>query len=360
MKKISTVGFCLCLLIFAGNAVAAKQDARYYLQQASKYYNQKDYRKAEKAFQQLLKMDVELHSDFYYFYGKTLYYNGSYKKAADNLGSFTKTVGNKNKYYADASQLLQKAQRKVAKQEPEKKKKKKKKLKLSTIPEMVEIPSGDFIMGSSHGTEDQKPPHRMSIDNAFAISKYEVTFEQYDAFAKATSRKLPDDYGWGRGNRPVINVSLMDALDYTRWLSKKTNRKFRLPTEAEWEYVARTGFKNQLGFNDLIGLGDANCDGCRYFWESAQTVPVGNFEANKYGVHDLFGNVWEWTCSVYTRRYNGQEQYCADENDLTGKTMVVRGGGWDSSNRLLRSYVRLNNFHTYMGSEVGFRVVEEL
>lgn len=359
MKKLFT--FCLFISLFLFSTfLSAAQDARYYLKQASKYYNQEDYRNAEKAFQKLLKMDVALHEDFYYFYGKTLFYNGRYKKAVANLGNFTSVVGNKSKYYADASQLLKRAQKKVAAQEPKKNTKKKKILKLSTTPEMITIPAGAFIMGSSHGTEDQKPPHRMTIDKKFSIGKYEVTFAQYDVFAKETNRRMPDDYGWGRGNRPVINVSLNDAHAYTRWLSEKTNRKFRLPTEAEWEYIARTGIKTQLGFNDLLGLGDANCDGCRYFWESAQTVPVGNFEPNKYGVYDLFGNVWEWTCSLYTRRYNGQEQYCADENDLTGKTMSVRGGSWDSANRLLRSYVRYNNFHTYMSNELGFRVLEEL
>ena len=359
MEKVISLSLSISLFLFSSFLYAA-QDARYYLQQASKYYNKEDFKNAEKNFQQLLKMDVSLHEDFYYFYGKTLFYNGKYKEAADNLSSFTDTVGNKSKYYTDANQLLKRAQKKVAQQNPKKKKKKSKPLKLSGVPEMVTIPRGKFIMGSAHGTEDQKPARKLTIDEDFAIGKYEVTFSQYDAFAKATNRKLPDDDGWGRGNRPVINVSLADALAYTRWLSKKTNRTFRLPTEAEFEYVARTGIKSQLGFNTLMGLGDANCDGCRYFWESAQTVPVGSFEPNKHGVHDLFGNVWEWTCSIYTKRYNGQEQYCADENQLTGKTMSVRGGGWDSANRLLRPYVRYNNFPTYLSNELGFRVLEEL
>ena len=359
MKKPIQALLFFCLLLIS-TLLSAAQDARYYLQQASKYYNEDDFKNAEKNFQHLLKMNVSLHEDFYYFYGKTLFYNGKYKEAADNLSSFTDTVGNKSKYYTDASQLLKKAQKKVAQQEPRKPEKKRKAVKLSSVPEMVTIPSGKFVMGSNHGTEDQKPAHKTIINEDFAIGKYEVTFSQYDAFAKATKRKMPDDEGWGRGNRPVINVSLADALAYTRWLSKKTRRTFRLPTEAEFEYVARTGIKAQLGFNTLMGLGDANCDGCRYFWESAKTVPVGSFEPNSYGIHDIFGNVWEWTCSLYTRSYNGQEKSCADENQLTGKTMSVRGGGWDSANRLLRPYVRYNNFPTYLSNELGFRVLEEL
>ncbi|NOQ78570.1 MAG: SUMF1/EgtB/PvdO family nonheme iron enzyme [Gammaproteobacteria bacterium] len=336
------------------------QKANYYLTQASTYYNQENYPQAEKAFRQLLKMKVSLHKDFYYFYGKTLYHNGKFEKAAANLRSYTETVSKKGRYQTDAKRLLKRAEKQLVQKQPQKTKKKKPVLKFPNIPEMMIIPVGSFVMGSSHGSADQKPPHKVVIKKSFAIGKYEVTFAQYDVFAKATSRKKPDDSGWGRGNRPVINVSLYSANEYARWLTKKTNRRFRLPTELEWEYVARTGFKNQLGFNDLLGLGDANCDGCRYFWESAKTVEVGSFDANKYGVHDLFGNVWEWTCSIYTRGYNGQEEHCANENDLEGKTMAVRGGSWNSFSQILRSYIRFNNFPTYRGNEQGFRLVEEL
>ncbi|MCW8928966.1 MAG: SUMF1/EgtB/PvdO family nonheme iron enzyme [Gammaproteobacteria bacterium] len=362
--------------------VAANKDANYYLREASKAYNKEDYPQAEKHFRKLLQMKVPMRGDFYYYYGKTLYFNGDYEKAADNLSAFTETVGKKSKYYSEASRLLMRSKKKIAKQNPESKQEKKQKTKQeqqskqkkqsqasknkavgnkhSYIPEMITIPTGSFIMGSNHGSPDQKPPHRIKIKKSFAMGKYEVTFAQYDVFAKATKRKKPDDHGWGRGNRPVINVSLQNAHDYANWLSKKTKRRFRLPTEVEWEYVARTGFKSQLGFNDLVGLGDANCDGCRYFWESAKTVDVGSFDANKYEIHDLFGNVWEWTCSFYTKRYNGLEKKCADKHDLEGKTIAVRGGGWNSFSEMLRSYVRFNNFPTYRNNDLGFRLVEEL
>ncbi len=341
-------------------ASAAPKDANYYLKKASVAYNQGDYLRAEQAFRQLLKMKVSLHRDFYYFYGKTLFHNRQYKKAAHNLSLYTETVGNKSKYFTDAKRILLLTEKKLAQKKPKKAKKKKKIAKLPNIPEMIRVPAGSFTMGSNHGSPDQKPPQKVKIKKDFAIGKYEVSFSQYDAFAKASGQKKPDDMGWGRGNRPVINVSVLNATDYAQWLSKKTNRNFRLPTEAEWEYVARTGFKRQLGFNDLLGLGDANCDDCRYFWESDQTMEIGSYDANKYGIHDLFGNVWEWTCSVYTRQYNGEERYCADKSDLNGKTMAVRGGGWNSFSAILRSYVRYNNFPTYLSNEQGFRLVEEI
>ncbi len=359
--KYITVFHFIFLLIFSNFLWAAK-DARFYLNQASQFYNEGDYKQAEQAFARLIQLQVKLHNDFYYFYGKTLYHNGHYSQAEQYLGKFLKSADSDNKYYIDARYLQTKSRKNKQHQVTRKDipNPSAKPLKTSLIPDMVKIPADSFIMGSNHGSPDQKPPHKITINQNFAIGRYEVTFVQYDAYARATGRVLPDDNGWGRGNRPVINVSMYDAKAYAQWLSKQTSRKFRLPTEAEWEYVARTGIKGQLGFNDIVGLGDANCDGCRYFWESAQTVEVGSYDPNKYGIYDIFGNVWEWTCSLYTRRYDGKEQYCADDDELEGKTVVVRGGSWDSADRILRAYVRLNNFPTYTSNQVGFRLVEDI
>lgn len=231
--------------------------------------------------------------------------------------------------------------------------------KLPAVPAMVKIPKGSFTMGSAFGVEDQLPVHEVEVPYNFAISKYEIAFSQYDRFAVETGRGLPDDNGWGRGNRPVINVSWYDAVAYTKWLSEKTGRKFRLPTEAEWEYVARTGRELKLGHKRL-GLGDANCDDCRWFWEEDATKPVGQYRPNLYGVYDLFGNVWEWTCSNYTKRYNGNELNCLSEREAEGHTIAVRGGDYDTAAGILFPYVRYNNFPTYRGKGQGFRVVMEL
>ncbi|MEN8221031.1 MAG: SUMF1/EgtB/PvdO family nonheme iron enzyme [Pseudomonadota bacterium] len=122
-------------------------------------------------------------------------------------------------------------------------------------PEMVWIPAGTFRMGDIQGGghDNEKPVHQVSVSR-FAIGKYEVTFAEYDKFAQATGRKKPNDRGWGRGNRPVINVSWHDATAYAEWLSQQTGQKYRLPTEAEWEYAARAGtttkywWGNQMGF----------------------------------------------------------------------------------------------------------------
>ncbi len=359
-NKIIYIIVSVVLIIFCNQSRAA-EDARFYLHQASQYYNQGDYKQAQQTFAKLIQLRVKLHNDFYYFYGKTLYNNAQYVQAEQYLGQFLKAADNNNKYYSDARYLLGKSRKNkhhqvVKKPSPEILKKQ---LEQSLVPEMVTIPADSFIMGSNHGSSDQQPPHKVTINKDFAMAKYEITFAQYDTYAKQTGQPLPDDEGWGRDNYPVINVSMFDAKAYAKWLSKKTGRQFRLPTEAEWEYVARTGIKDQLGFSDIVGRGDANCDACRYFWESARTVEVGSYDPNKYGIHDIFGNVWEWTCSEYTRRYNGMEQYCADD-ELEGKTIVVRGGSWDSAEQILRAYVRLNNFPSYTSNQVGFRLVEDI
>ncbi len=358
MNPIKHVLISFILLFSSADSIAF--NAQNILHQASRYYGQGDYKQAEKAFEQLLNRKLNLHPEFYYFYGKTLYYNTHYEKAITSLKHFIANIEQPNKYFTDAERILKRAEKAYTQQTGKQAAQAQGVLTKKNIPQMIVIRSGSFLMGSNHGSMDQKPLHKITTLQDFAIGKYEVSFAQYDEFADATIRKKPDDSGWGRGQRPVINVSFYDAYEYARWLSRQTHRKFRLPTEAEWEYVARSGLIGQLGFKNLLGLGDANCDGCRYFWQSAQTVEVGNFAANKYDVYDLFGNVWEWTCSIYTRRYTGEEKYCVNKNELLGKTMVVRGGGWNSNNAILRSYVRLNNFPAYFGNELGFRLVEEL
>lgn len=145
--------------------------------------------------------------------------------------------------------------------------------------EMVRIPSGTFRMGSLESEKgrdnDESPQHEVTIAYDFEIGKYPVTFAEYDVFAKATNRQLPDDRGWGRDRMPVIYVSFSDAQAYVQWLSSQTGKKYRLPTEAEWEYVARAGTQTRYWWGDDIGLNNAVCDGCGSQWDGKQTAPVG-------------------------------------------------------------------------------------
>jgi len=343
-----------------------KEKAAKYLKKGTAYYNKKQYKKAEAAFMRARQTKILLHEDFYFLYGRVQAINENYDKAESNIGIYLDRAGKQGQYYQKARDILYKVRKELTKKALKKKPKKnldksRKPQKLTAIPNMIKIKPKTYLMGSNYGDEDQKPTHKVKIKKAFAISQHEITFKQYAVFAKATKRKLPEDSGWGKGNHPVINVSLHDALAYCKWLSKKYKRKYRLPTEAEWEYTARTVVKKKkLGFKDLIGRGDANCDDCRYFWEKDSTRAVGSYEPNSYNLYDTFGNVWEWTCSAYTRKYDGQEKICLPTTDLDGKTIAVRGGSWKSSKKILKAYVRYNNFPGYKSDDLGFRIVEEL
>ena len=151
-------------------------------------------------------------------------------------------------------------------------------------PQMVVLPTGRFRMGSPSGEagrdDDEGPVRTVTIGKRIAMGRYEVTFAEYDRFADADSRRSrPDDEGWGRGRRPVINVSQEDAKAYATWLSAQTGKTYRLPSEAEWEYAARAGTRTRYSWGDEIGVNRANCDGCGSEWNDTQTVPVGRFAA---------------------------------------------------------------------------------
>ncbi len=219
-------------------------------------------------------------------------------------------------------------------------------------PEMVKIPAGRFRMGGTYS--DEKPIHEVSV-SAFAMGKYEVTFAEYDKFAEVTGREKPDDEGWGRGNRPVINVSWYDANAYADWLSEQTGKQYRLPTEAEWEYAARAGTETKYWWGNEIGTNRANCDGCGSRWDDKQTAPVGSFAPNPFGLYDTVGNVWEWTCSEYESRYSGQEQHCAI-NVNENNRLSLRGGSWGIVTTGVRSANRVYGRPTDRFEFLGLRL----
>ncbi|MCP4695932.1 MAG: formylglycine-generating enzyme family protein, partial [Gammaproteobacteria bacterium] len=204
-------------------------------------------------------------------------------------------------------------------------------------PEMVLIPGGVFMMGDIQGKghSNKKPVHEVTLDD-FYIGKYEVTFAEYDLFAKAAGMEKPNDRGWGRGNRPVINVSWHDATAYAKWLSDQTGHAYRLPTEAEWEYAARAGSETAYAFgNDENRLGEY-----AWFYKNAgkKTHRVGKKKANAWGLYDMHGNVWEWVRDWYGN-YPAEAQTNPTGPD-TGSRQVVRGGSWLNDARYCRSAYR--------------------
>ncbi len=231
-------------------------------------------------------------------------------------------------------------------------------------PQMVEVPAGTFRMGSPKsepGRNSNERQHTVTIARPFRIGRTEVTFAEYDIFVATTGRPRPLDRGWGRGKRPVIYVSWWDAFAYADWLSQVTGKRYRLPTEAEWEYAARAGTQTAYWWGDEVDRDDkvwANCYGCGSESGGEQTVPVGSYEANAFGLYDMAGNVWEWTCSEYFYEYNGAEQHCIDR-DRTDSRRVFRGGSWFNLQPWARSAPRDYWSPDYRSSSLGFRLVQD-
>ena len=232
-------------------------------------------------------------------------------------------------------------------------------------PEMISIPTGSFFMGNKDDPLAM-PVHKVTINKPFAMSKYEITFNDYDMFAQATNRPLPSDNRWGRGNRPVINVNFEDALAYASWLSETTGKKYRLPTESEWEYVARAETNSLFWWGNDIkdASGRANCRrGCNSKFSGlfgAKTAPVGSYPANGFGVYDTAGNVAEWVADCFTDNYtlhpkNGQAMLVKNCS-----SRVVRGGSAKDNAERLASHVRDYHRTEIFDVHLGFRVVMEL
>ena len=226
-------------------------------------------------------------------------------------------------------------------------------------PEMVVIPVGRFRMGdlSGAGDDDEKPVHEVVIASPFALSKYEITFEDYDKF---TYPNKVDDVGWGRGRRPVINVSWDDANEYAAWLSAQTGKRYRLPTEAEWEYAARAGSTTEYSWGNDIGHNRANCykDRCGDQWE--YTASAGSFSANAFGLYDMHGNVWEWVQDCWNESYAGAPGDGSAWSSGDCSQRVIRGGSWFNEPWDLRSSGRYWGTRTYRDHIIGFRLAQDL
>ena len=228
-------------------------------------------------------------------------------------------------------------------------------------PQMVVIPAGSFQMGCLSNDADcrdwQKPVHRVTIPRPVAVSVHEVTFEDYDRFTRPNK---VDDEGWGRGRRPVINVSWNDAGEYLDWLSEQTGGTYRLLSEAEWEYAARAGSTSKYSWGDAVGTNRANCDAedCGELFQ--YTTPVGSFGANAFGLYDMHGNVWEWVEGCWNGTYAGAptDGSAWQRGDCANR--VLRGGSWSGGARSLRSANRVGITAGVRNLDIGFRAARTL
>ena len=240
-------------------------------------------------------------------------------------------------------------------------------------PKMVRIAAGSFIQGSpasEPGSEDAERPQRQVNVPAFAMGQTPVTFAQWDAcVADGGCTHNPGDEGWGRGNRPVINVNWHDAQEYVTWLSTKTGEDYRLPSESEWEYAARAGTISRFNTGDCITTDQANFDGrypaqgCPPGAYRAQTLPVASFVPNDFGLYDTHGNVDEWVQDCLNDDYVGAPtdgsawETCVGTAPIDYSSYaIVRGGTWIDEGEWLRSAARDAVRKNVRDFDIGFRV----
>lgn len=224
------------------------------------------------------------------------------------------------------------------------------------IIEWVDVPSGTFTMGSpkcEFDRSDYEFQHQVTL-SPFKLSRYEITFEQYDLYCEATGKEKPDDKGWGRGKRPVINVSWEEANAFAQWMG------CRLPTEAEWEYACRAGTTTPFSTGNNLTTDQANYNGNFPYNNNpkgenrGKTFPVGSFAPNAFGLFDMHGNVWEW-CSDWYAEYTLAAQ-TNPKGAASGEYRIYRGGGWDLIAQFCRSARRRYNAPDRHFNYMGFRV----
>jgi formylglycine-generating enzyme required for sulfatase activity len=241
-------------------------------------------------------------------------------------------------------------------------------------PEMVVVPAGSFSMGSPENEagrcNDEGPQHRVTFAKPFAVGRFAVTFDEWDACAGdgGCNSYSPPDAGWGRGRQPVINVSWTDAKAYLAWLSRRTGKTYRLLSEAEREYVTRAATTTPFWWGSSISTNQANYDGDFVYSRNSaysggskgeyrkKTIPVDSFRPNPWGLYQVHGNIWEWTEDCWNDSYRGAPEDGLAWTSGDCSRRVVRGGNWDNVPLVLRAACRFKESSGIRNNLVGFRV----
>lgn len=253
-------------------------------------------------------------------------------------------------------------------------------------PEMIVIPSGTFLMGSPESewghTDNESPLHRVTFSQPFALGRYVVTFEEYDRYWEAIRKKSswlgrfltksedgkPKDAGWGRGKRPVIYVSWKDAQAYCAWLSNETGKKYRLPSESEWEYGCRVGTGTAFWWGNHLTQKQANYDAhYGYGGVEAQkgeligkTLPVDEFVPNPWGLYQMNGNVFEWCQDKWHDDYTDAPTDGSAWETGTTELRIVRGGSWYNLPEWVRSGYRSKHDLMTSRTDLSFRLAQSI
>lgn len=246
-------------------------------------------------------------------------------------------------------------------------------------PEMVVVPAGSFVMGSSALEtglyENETPAHKVVLAKPFAVGKFEITFDEWNVCVAEKACRPAWDGGWGEGRRPVIHINYDQAVGYTEWLSEKTGKAYRLLTEAEWEYAARAGTDKLRYWGNsteracqFANVADQSARQKHPDWadtfdcndNAAQTALVGSYRPNAFGLYDMLGNVWEWVDDCYHAHYQGAPTDGSARHAMDCTLRVYRGGSWYGFPKEVRTALRIKSVPTFSNDDLGLRVARSL
>ncbi len=229
----------------------------------------------------------------------------------------------------------------------------------TNAPALVKIPSGKFTMGCLKAKacdKNEMPAHEVKIESFF-VSQTEITFAQWKKCHEVAACPYLPQNEFKDDSLPVFNISWNDAQKYINWLSTETGKNYRLLSESEWEYVAKAGSKNNFFWGDDVGKNQANCANCGSRWDGKQPAPVKSFKANKFGVYDMHGNLWEWTQDCWHADYQGAPSTNqAWQEDSNCQEHMMRGGSYFGDASSMESSNRTSNLTNSRLTNIGFRI----
>ncbi len=228
-------------------------------------------------------------------------------------------------------------------------------------PEMVAIPPGTFTLGDAAGVASEQPVRAVLIRKKLAFSRTEITWDQWLACVEGGGcTRLPDDHKWGKGNRPIINITWEDATAFAAWLAKRTGKPYRLPSEAEWEYAGKAGTATRFWWGGEAGKMMANCRFCGSPFDGKESAPVASFPANPWGLHDMNGNIWEWVGDCWNPNHAGASAGGGVREDGNCDRRVVKSGSWYYIARLMGAASRDSFPRDQFSYNIGIRVIREM
>jgi formylglycine-generating enzyme required for sulfatase activity len=245
-------------------------------------------------------------------------------------------------------------------------------------PELAIIPAGLFEMGSNKDEfghyKEEYPQHYIQIRKPFAIGRYTITAAEFARFKQDTEWYQRPELLWAKENEPVMNIRLADMKLYLQWLSKQTGKKYRLPTEVEWEYAARAGTNTAFHFGETVSCKEVHFDSTAPYEEARQkkrwflprcfpmpkAIPVGSKPANSWGLHEVHGNIWEYTNTRWKNSHLNANRDGTDSSTSSSPWYVTKGGSWFDPAILSRSAARKKRLDDEMDTNLGFRILREL